>query len=86
MGAQKVAWSQNRAPNTGITRERVDGIKYMFVKKIITLEDTLNTGFSTVRVRSSNYFEALNFKLVTLEIQLRTVPFCCLIVIWTLEK
>lgn len=33
MGAQKVAWSQNRAPNTGITRERVDGIKYMFVKK-----------------------------------------------------
>lgn len=81
MGAQKVAWSQNRAPNTGITRERVDGIKYMFVKK-----DTLNTGFSTVRVRSSNYFEALNFTLVTLEVQLRMVPFCCLIVIWTLEK
>lgn len=33
MGAQKVVWSQNRAPNTGITHERADELKCMFIKR-----------------------------------------------------
>lgn len=42
---------------------------------MITSEATLNTGFSAVRVRSSNYFAALDFTLVTWKVQLRMVPF-----------
>lgn len=85
MGAQKVAWSQNRAPNTGITCERVDEIRYLFIKKN-TLEDPLPTGSSAGRVQSNRYFESLHFPLVTLKVQLRMAPFYWIIVHYTLEK